>query len=81
MGVALTQSGLAVELFTGVATLMHRLPGDLALTVLLLGILIAPSAGVVGAWVGILTLAALPSVLEAIYEGGGFARAPGGRRR
>lgn len=68
MGVALAKSGLADDLFTSVSKLLRRVPGGLALTVLLLGILIAPSAGVVGTSVGILALAALPAMLEARYD-------------
>lgn len=68
LGVALAKSGLADDLFTSVSKLLRRVPGGLALTVLLLGILIAPSAGVVGASVGILALAALPTMLEARYD-------------
>lgn len=68
MGVALAKSGLAGDLFASVATLMRRVPGGLAVSVLLLGILIAPSAGVIGASVGVLALAALPSMLEAGYD-------------
>lgn len=68
MGVALAKTGLAGDLFANVAALMRRVPGGLAITVLLLGILIAPSAGVIGASVGVLTLAALPSMLEAGYD-------------
>ena len=68
MGVALARSGLAVDLFTTVGNLLRRVPGGLALTVLLLGVLIAPSAGVVGASVGILALAALPPMLQARYD-------------
>jgi tripartite ATP-independent transporter DctM subunit len=68
MGVAIAKCGLAADLFTSVGKLLRRVPGGLALTVLLLGILIAPSAGVVGASVGILALAALPPMLEAKYE-------------
>ena len=68
MGVALAMSGLAGDLFTSVGKLLRRVPGGLALTVLVLGILIAPSAGVVGASVGILALAALPTMLEANYD-------------
>jgi tripartite ATP-independent transporter DctM subunit len=70
MGVALAKSGLAEDLFTSVATMMRRVPGGLALAVLLLGILIAPSAGVVGASVGILALAALPNMLAANFDKG-----------
>ena len=70
MGVALAKSGLAGDLFSSVATMLRRVPGGLALAVLLLGILIAPSAGVVGASVGILALAALPTMLEARYDKG-----------
>ncbi len=68
MGVALAKSGLAADLFASVAALMRRVPGGLAVTVLLLGILIAPSAGVIGASVGVLALAALPSMLDAGYD-------------
>ena len=68
MGVALAKSGMTADLFTSVGKLLRSVPGGLALTVLLLGVLIAPSAGVVGASVGILALAALPAMLEARYE-------------
>jgi tripartite ATP-independent transporter DctM subunit len=68
MGVAIAKCGLAADLFSSVGKLLRRVPGGLALTVLLLGILIAPSAGVVGASVGILALAALPTMLEANYD-------------
>lgn len=68
MGVALAKTGLAGDLFASVAALMRRVPGGLAIAVLLLGILIAPSAGVIGASVGVLALAALPSMLEAGYD-------------
>ena len=68
MGVALAKSGMAADLFSTVADLMRRIPGGLAIAVLLLGILIAPSAGVVGASVGILALAAMPAMLEARYD-------------
>ena len=68
MGVAIAKSGLATDLFTSVGKLLRRVPGGLALTVLLLGVLIAPSAGVVGASVGILALAAMPTMLEANYD-------------
>ena len=63
-----SRSGLAADLFTSVATLLRRVPGGLALAVLLLGILIAPSAGVVGASVGILAVAALPTMIQANYD-------------
>ena len=68
MGVALARSGLAADLFSTVARSMRRIPGGLALSVLFLGILIAPSAGLVGASVGILALAALPTMLEQHYD-------------
>ena len=68
MGVALARSGLTADLFGSVGNLLRRVPGGLALTVLLLGVLIAPSAGVVGASVGILALAAMPTMLAARYE-------------
>ncbi len=70
MGVALAKTGLAGDMFASVAALLRRVPGGLAITVLLLGILIAPSAGVIGASVGVLALAALPSMLEAGYDKG-----------
>lgn len=68
MGVALAKSGMAADLFTTVSDLMRRIPGGLAIGVLLLGILIAPSAGVIGASVGILALAAMPTMLAEGYD-------------
>ncbi|MEL6828548.1 MAG: TRAP transporter large permease subunit [Pseudomonadota bacterium] len=68
MGVILARSG-QIESFMGVlAHLLRRIPGSLPITVLVVGILIAPSAGLIGAAVGTLTIATLPTLLAQRYS-------------
>lgn len=68
MGVALARSGLASDLFHALGYLLRAVPGGSLLAVLVLGILLAPSAGLLGAAVGVLALAALPTLLEQRYD-------------
>ncbi len=63
MGIALERSGIAKDLFLSVAYLLRRLPGNMTLAVLFMGVILAPAAGLIGASVAMLSLAAIPSML------------------
>ena len=63
MGAMLQQSGVARELLLCLQALLRRVPGGLAVAVSLIGVILAPMAGMVGAGVGTLALIALPTML------------------
>ena len=67
MGVALEKSGLARDLFVSIAYFLRNIPGGLMVAVLLLGVVLAPAAGLIGASVAMLALAALPTMLDYGY--------------
>jgi len=68
MGVALARSGLVRDLMDVVAYALRSVPGGLSLTVLVVGVLLAPTAGLIGAAVGVLALATLPTMLAHRYD-------------
>ncbi len=68
MGAMLQQSGIARELLSCLQVLLRRIPGGLAVAVSLIGVILAPMAGMVGAGVGTLALIALPTMLEQGYK-------------
>lgn len=68
MGIALEISGAARELLLCLQKLLARVPGNMCVSVILIGLLLAPMAGVVGASVATITLAALPTMLEQRYR-------------
>ncbi|CAM4059514.1 TRAP transporter large permease subunit [Vreelandella rituensis] len=68
MGLLLERTGLARNAFRVSERLLHRLPGHLSLTVLFVGGLLAATTGVVGASVVLLSVLALPRMLEAGYS-------------
>ena len=68
MGVALEKSGAARELLLCLQKLLARVPGSMCISVILIGLLLAPMAGVVGASVATITLAALPTMLAQRYR-------------
>lgn len=68
MGVALEKSGIAHDMLSCLRLLFRRVPGGLSLAVLLIGVLLAPAAGIVGASVVTLSLIALPSMLQNGYR-------------
>jgi len=68
MGVILERSGVAEELLHCLQVLFRRIPGGLALAVVLLGTIMAATTGIVGASVVMLTLIALPVMLERGYS-------------
>jgi len=68
MGVALEISGAARELLLCLQRILARIPGNMCVSVILIGLLLAPMAGVIGASVATITLAALPTMLEQRYR-------------
>ena len=67
MGVALEKSGSAHQLLRCLQLLLRRVPGGLAVAVIVIGVILAPAAGLVGASVVTLTLIAMPSMLARGY--------------
>lgn len=68
MGVALEKAGIADDMLHCFRLLLRRLPGGLVIAVLVIGVILAPAAGIVGASVVTLTLIALPSMLRNGYR-------------
>ncbi len=68
MGLMLDKSGLAERLLLTLERLCGRLPGGLALSVALLGIIMAASTGIVGASVMLLGVIALPVMIRQGYD-------------
>jgi len=68
MGTALHESGFARDLLLGLQRLFRRVPGGLAIAATLIGVVLASSAGMVGAMVGTLAVIALPTMLEQGYK-------------
>ncbi len=67
MGILLEKSGLAEELLETMGLLFGRLRGGLALSIVLVGSLLAAATGVVGATVVTLGVIALPTLLKHGY--------------
>ena len=68
MGLLLDRSGIAGELMKNIARLFGRVGGGLAVTVALIGILLAATTGIIGASVVLLALLGLPAMLEQGYR-------------
>jgi len=68
MGVILEKSKVAEELLDNMAHLLGGVRGGLALSVVLVGMLLAASTGIVGATVVTMGLLSLPSMLRAGYS-------------
>ena len=68
MGLMLDKSGLAERLLLTLERVCGRLPGGLALSVALLGIIMAASTGIVGASVMLLGVIALPVMIRQGYD-------------
>ena len=60
MGILLDRSGIAADLMTNVSRLFGRVRGGLAVSVTLIGLLLAASTGIIGASVVLLALLGLP---------------------
>ncbi|HMO38157.1 MAG TPA: TRAP transporter large permease subunit [Saprospiraceae bacterium] len=68
MGIMLERSGLAESLLETMAILFGRLPGGLAISVVVVGALLAASTGIVGATVVTMGLISLPTMLKRGYK-------------
>lgn len=68
MGIALEKSGIGRELLVCLQVLLRRVPANQAVAVTLIGIVLAPSAGLVGASVATLTFLAMPTMLARGYS-------------
>lgn len=68
MGVAMQHSRIAEQLLLESARLIRRVPAGLGITVVLVGMVIAASTGIVGATVVTMGLLALPVMLKQGYE-------------
>jgi tripartite ATP-independent transporter DctM subunit len=68
MGVMLERSGLAEELIDTMALCFGRLRGGLAISVVVVGAMLAASTGIVGATVVTMGLLALPTMLRRNYQ-------------
>jgi TRAP-type mannitol/chloroaromatic compound transport system permease large subunit len=68
MGVMLEKSGVARDLLNCLQVLLRRVPGGLALSVTLMGTILAATTGIVGASVVMMSLLALPIMLQRGYS-------------
>ncbi len=68
MGTMLERSGVARDLLNCLQVLLRRVPGGLALAVTLMGTILAATTGIIGASVVMMTLLALPVMLENDYD-------------
>jgi tripartite ATP-independent transporter DctM subunit len=68
MGLMLDRSGIAAQLMGNFVKLFGRMRGGYAVTVALIGILLAASTGIIGASVVLLSLLGLPVMLENKYR-------------
>ena len=68
MGLMLDRSGVAQRLMINVARLFGGIRGGMAVTVALIGILLAASTGIIGASVVLLALLGLPQMLALNYK-------------
>ena len=68
MGLLLDRAGIAADLMRNVSRLFGRVRGGLAVTVALIGVVLAASTGIIGASVVLLALLGLPPMLEARYS-------------
>lgn len=68
MGTMMERSGIARDLLNTLQLMTRRVPGGLALSVTLLGVILAATTGIIGASVVMMTLMALPVMLERGYN-------------
>ncbi|MFP6654784.1 MAG: TRAP transporter large permease subunit [Myxococcota bacterium] len=67
MGLFLDRAGIASDLMRDISRLFGRMRGGLAVSVALIGVVLAASTGIIGASVVLLALLGLPPMLEARY--------------
>ena len=68
MGTMLERSGVANDLLYCLQVLLRRIPGGLALAVTVMGTILAATTGIIGASVVMMTLLALPVMLDRGYN-------------
>jgi len=68
MGLLLDRYGIANQLMTSFARLFGSVRGGLAITVTIIGLLLAATTGIIGASVVLLALLGLPTMLNAGYD-------------
>lgn len=68
MGVMLEKSGVARDLLNCLQVLLRRVPGGLALSVTLMGTILAATTGIIGASVVMMSVLALPIMLQRGYS-------------
>ncbi|MFW8637440.1 TRAP transporter large permease subunit [Cribrihabitans pelagius] len=68
MGLMLDESGVAGRLMTAMQRLFGTVRGGLAITVTMIGIILAASTGIIGASVVLLGVLSLPSMMEQKYS-------------
>ena len=68
MGIMLEKSGLAESLLETMAMLFGKMPGGLAISVVIVGALLAASTGIVGATVITMGLISLPTMIKRGYK-------------
>ncbi|WP_018699740.1 TRAP transporter large permease [Amorphus coralli] len=68
MGLMLERSGVAGRLLAAMSRVMRSVPGGLGLSVVLIGLVLAASTGIIGASVVLLATVALPALRKAGYD-------------
>ena len=68
MGMMLEKSGIARDLLNCLTVLLRRVPGGLALAVTAMGTILAATTGIIGASVVMMTLLALPVMMDRRYS-------------
>jgi tripartite ATP-independent transporter DctM subunit len=68
MGTMLERSGVASDLLNALSVMTRRIPGGLALSVTLMGTIMAATTGIIGASVVMMTLMALPVMIQRGYS-------------
>ena len=68
MGIMMDKSGIAEDLMTDLTKLFGRVRGGLAITVVLIGVLLAASTGIIGAAVVLLAVLGVPLMLKHQYD-------------
>ncbi len=68
MGTMLERSGVAKDLLYCLQVLLRRVPGGLALAITVMGTIMAATTGIIGASVVMMTLMALPVMLQRQYN-------------
>ena len=70
MGNLLERAGIAEDLLKTLQQWTRRVPGGLALSVALIGVILAATTGIIGASVVMLTVLAMPQMINAGYDKG-----------